>query len=122
MKNDIFKMNNLEKKSENSIIKINELNNGNLKNLKNDKIENINEDKSFDSSCNGLGEDTNIIDKINLPFSFSPLIKNINNIKINNSKKSSKNIIINPKNNSKDLSNNYLKDSKIKRIKNLENI
>ena len=111
MKNDIFKMNNLEKKSENSIIKINELNNGNLKNLKNDKIENINEDKSFDSSCNGLGEDTNIIDKINLPFSFSPLIKNINNIKINNSKKSSKNIIINPKNNSKDLSNNYLKDS-----------
>ena len=127
MHNDIYKLNNLEKKNENNINKINGLNNQNIKNLKNDKIENVSE-KSFDNSCNGLGEDTNIIDKINLPSCFSPLIKNINNMQMVDSKNISKNNINNSKNTSKDLTNYYLNDSnqenisKVKNNKTLENI
>ena len=53
----------------------NEINNKNSIVNSNSKINNISLEKSNDSSCNGLGEDTDIKGKINTPFYVTPIIR-----------------------------------------------
>ena len=96
--NSNINIENNENKSNNNLNKIYDKNllenNGSNK----DKIENI----SFESSSNGLGEDTNIEHKINLPVNIAPNIKNNYNLNyINN----------NIKNDIQIINENYLNDS-----------
>ena len=94
----------------NNDIKNNELNKGNKDNNNENKVDNLNnnitqnlsKEKSLDSSCNGLGDDTDLHEKINIPLDISPQIKRKDLTMLNNSNNKTNN------SNSKDNINNNI--------------
>ena len=117
------KINNNQDKINESDIVNSELNKDNQSSKNLDDNKNINEDISCDSSSNGLGEDSNLENKINLPINISPTIKNLNNNKLNEIYNSN-NITNNSKlTNKNDLSDSNSNDNlKMKNKNNIENI